>query len=154
MEVDISLDLLSAKLNTEKEILKRELNFHTEDDLKQVGETTLNSISIFQDIITSNIVKNNFEISENEKEILSLNSEYADLVSSLQNDKNKSKEYRNISFLPDQYEEAVVRLFLHFANFKIETLINRFEQQEKKDFSLLQQVEDLKKKKEIYQNTI
>ena len=64
------------------------------------------------------------------------------------------KEFQNISFLPDQYEEAVVRLYLHFANFKIETLINRFEQQEKKDFSLLQQVEDLKKKKEIYQNTI
>ena len=68
--------------------------------------------------------------------------------------KNKSIEYKNISFLPDQYEEAVVRLYLHFANFKIETLINRFEQQENKDFSLLQQVEDLKKKKEIYQNTI
>ena len=154
MEVDIALDLLSAKLNTEKEILKRELNFHTEDDLKQVGETTLNSISIFQDIITSNIVKNNFEISENEKEILSLNIDYAELISTLENDKNKSKEYQNISFLPDQYEEAIVRLYLHFANSKIEILINRFEQQEKKDFSLLQQVEDLKKKKEIYQNTV
>jgi hypothetical protein len=45
-------------------------------------------------------------------------------------------------------------LYLHFADFKIETLINKFEQQEKKDFSLLQQVEDLKKKKEIYQDTI
>jgi hypothetical protein len=72
----------------------------------------------------------------------------------LENDKNKIKEYQNISFLPDQYEEAIARLYLHFANFKIDTLINRFEQQEDKDFSLLQQVEDLKKKKEIYQNTI
>jgi GTP-sensing pleiotropic transcriptional regulator CodY len=96
----------------------------------------------------------NFEISENEKEILSLNNEYAELINTLKNDKNKIKEYLNISFLPEQYEEAVVRLYLHFANFKIETLINKFEQQEKKDFSLLQQVEDLKKKKEIYQNTI
>jgi len=154
LEVDIALDLLSAKLNTEKEILKRELNFQTEEELKQVGETSLNSISIFQDIVTANIVQNNFEISENEKEILSLNSDYAYLISSLESDKNKSKEYQNISFLPDQYDEAVVRLYLYFANFKIETLINRFEQQEKKDFSLLQQVEDLKKKKEIYQNTI
>ena len=80
------------------------------------------------------------------------------MISNIFNDfrenKNKSKEYQNISFLPDQYEEAVVRLYLYFANFKIETLINRFEQQEKKDFTLLQQVEDLKKKKEIYQNTI
>jgi len=154
LEVDIALDLLSAKLNTEKEILKRELDFQTEEEFEQVGETSLNSVSIFQDIVTANIVQNNFEISENEKEILSLNSEYSELISTLENDKNKSKEYKNISFLPDQYEEAVVRLYLHFANFKIETLINRFEQQENKDFSLLQQVEDLKKKKEIYQNTI
>ena len=154
LEVDIALDLLSAKLNTEKEILKRELNFQTEEEFEQVGETSLNSVSIFQDIVTANIVQNNFEISENEKEIISLNSDYANLISSLESDKNKSKEYKNISFLPDQYEEAVVRLYLYFANFKIETLINRFEQQEKKDFSLLQQVEDLKKKKEIYQNTI
>ncbi len=154
LEVDIALDLLSAKLNTEKEILKRELNFQTEEEFEQVGETSLNSVSIFQDIVTANIVQNNFEISENEKEILSLNSDYANLISSLESDKNKSKEYQNISFLSDQYEEAVVRLYLYFANFKIETLINRFEQQEKKDFSLLQQVEDLKKKKEIYQNTI
>ena len=154
LEVDIALDLLSAKLNTEKEILKRELNFQTEEEFEQVGETSLNSVSIFQDIVTANIVQNNFEISENEKEILSLNSDYANLISSLESDKNKSKEYQNISFLQDQYQEAVVRLYLHFANFKIETLINRFEQQEKKDFSLLQQVEDLKKKKEIYQNTI
>jgi len=154
LEVDIALDLLSEKLNTEKEILKRELNFQTKEDFEQVGETSLNSVSIFQDIVTANIVQNNFEISENEKEIISLNSDYANLISSLESDKNKSKEYQNISFLQDQYEEAVVRLYLYFANFKIETLINRFEQQEKKDFSLLQQVEDLKKKKEIYQNTI
>ena len=154
LEVDIALDLLSTKLNTEKEILKRELNFQTEEEFEQVGETSLNSVSIFQDIVTANIVQNNFEISENEKEILSLNSEYSELISALENDKNKSIEYKNISFLPDQYEEAVIRLYLHFANFKIETLINRFEQQENKDFSLLQQVEDLKKKKEIYQNTI
>ena len=154
LEVDIALDFLSEKLSTEKEILKRELSFQTDNDSEQVSKTSLNSVSIFQDIVTSNIVKNNFEMSENEKEILSLNSEYAELITTLENDKNKCKEYQNISFLPDQYEEAVVRLYLHFANFKIDTLIKRFEQQDEKDFSLLQQVEDLKKKKEIYQNTI
>tara|TARA_Y100001980_G_C14508460_1_gene283956 strand:- start:39 stop:1295 length:1257 start_codon:yes stop_codon:yes gene_type:complete len=154
LEVDIALDLLSAKLNTEKEILKRELNFQRVDEFEQVGETSLNSVSIFQDIVTSNIVQNNFEISKEEEEILLLNREYAELISTLENDKNKSKEYQNISFLSDQYEEAIVRLYIHFANFRIETLIDRFEQQEEKDFSLLQQVEDLKKKKEIYQDTI
>ncbi len=154
LEVDIALDLLSSKLNTEKEILKRELNFQTLDEFDQADETTINSVSIFQDIVTSNIVKNNFEISEHEKEILLLNTEYAELISILENDKTKIKEYQNISFLPDQYEEAIARLYLHFANLKINTLIKKFEQQEDKDFSLLQLVEDLKKKKEIYQNTI
>ena len=146
--------MLSKKLSTEKEILKRELNFQTENDVVQVNETSINSISIFQDIVTSNIVKNNFEILEEEKEILSLNNEYASLINSLKKDKNQRKDYLNVSFLPDQYEEAVVRLFLHFANIEIENLIYKFEQEESKDFSLLQQVEDLKKKKEIYQNTI
>ena len=154
LEVDISLDLLSEKLNTEKEILKRELNFQTDNDFEQVSEKSVNSISIFQDIITANIVKNNFEISEEEEEILSLNREYFELINELKKDTNLSNEYLNISFLPEQYDEAVVRLFLHFANLKIENLINRFEKEENKDFTLLQQVEDLKKKKEIYQNTI
>ena len=154
LEVDISLDLLSKKLNTEKEILKRELNFQTDNDFEQVSEKSTNSISIFQDIVTANIVKNNFEILEDEEEILSLNREYFELINKLKKDTNLSKEYLNISFLPEQYDEAVVRLFLHFANLKIENLINRFEKEENKDFTLLQQVEDLKKKKEIYQNTI
>ena len=154
LEVDIALDLLSEKLSTEKEILKRELNFQTENDIEEVSETSLNSVLIFQDIVTSNIVKNNFELLENEKEILSLSNEYSELLNTLKKDKNQSKEYLNISFLEEQYEEAVVRLFLHFANLKIDNLISRFEKEEKKDFTLLQKVEDLKKKKEIYQNTL
>ena len=154
LEVDISLDLLSEKLSTEKEILKRELNFQSDNNFEQVSEKSINSVSIFQDIVTANIVKNNFELLEDEEEILSLNIEYSELINELKKDSNQSKEYLNISFLPEQYDEAVVRLFLHFANLKIENLINRFENAENKDFNLLQQVEDLKKKKEIYQNTI
>ena len=154
LEVDISLDLLSEKLSTEKEILKRELNFQSDNNFEQVSEKSINSVSIFQDIVTANIVKNNFELLADEEEILSLNIEYSELINELKKDSNQSKEYLNISFLPEQYDEAVVRLFLHFANLKIESLINRFENAENKDFNLLQQVEDLKKKKEIYQNTI
>ena len=154
LEVDIALDLLSEKLSTEKEILKRELKFQTVNDVEKVSETSLDSVSIFKDIVTSNIVKNNYEPSEEEKEIMSLNNEYSELINSLKKDKNQSKDYLNVSFLPEQYDEAVVRLFIHFTNIKIQNLINKFEQEESKDFSLLQQVEDLKKKKEIYQNTI
>jgi hypothetical protein len=154
LEVDIALDLLSEKLSTEKEILKRELKFQTVNDVEKVSEASLDSVSIFKDIVTSNIVKNNYEQSEEEKEIISLNNEYSELINSLKKDKNQSKDYLNISFLPEQYDEAVVRLFIHFTNIKIQNLINKFEQEESKDFSLLQQVEDLKKKKEIYQSTI
>jgi len=45
-------------------------------------------------------------------------------------------------------------LYLHFANLKIDELIQEFEESEDKNFQLLQEVEDIKKKKEIYQNTI
>ncbi len=154
LEVDIALDFLSKKLNTEKEILKRELNFQSESDYQEVSETTLDSISIFQDIVTSSIVKNNFEILDNEKEVLILNDDYASLIENLKNNSKQAKEFLNISFLSDEYEEAVARLFLYFADIKIQKLIYKFEQDEEKDFSLLQQVEDLKKKKEIYQNTV
>ena len=154
LEVDIALDFLSKKLNTEKEILKRELNFQSESDYQEVSETTLDSISIFQDIVTSSIVKNNFEILDNEKEVLLLNDDYASQIENLKNNSKQAKEFLNISFLSDEYEEAVTRLFLYFADIKIQKLIYKFEQDEEKDFSLLQQVEDLKKKKEIYQNTV
>ena len=154
LEVDIALDFLSKKLNTEKEILKRELNFQSESDYQEVSETTLDSISIFQDIVTSSIVKNNFEILDNEKEVLLLNDDYASLIENLKNNSKQAKEFLNISFLSDEYEEAVTRLFLYFADIKIQKLIYKFEQDDEKDFSLLQQVEDLKKKKEIYQNTV
>ena len=154
LEVDIALDFLSKKLNTEKEILKRELNFQSESDYQEESEITLDSISIFQDIITSSIVKNNFEILDNEKEVLLLNDDYASLIENLKNNSKQAKEFLNISFLSDEYEEAVTRLFLYFADIKIQKLIYKFEQDDEKDFSLLQQVEDLKKKKEIYQNTV
>ena len=119
----------------------------------------LYNIVYFKKIYPDKISKLNLsedlsELLDNEKEILSLSNDYSELINSLKKDKNQSKDYLNISFLEEQYEEAVVRLFLHFANLKIENLINRFEKEEKKDFTLLQKVEDLKKKKEIYQNTI
>ena len=83
-----------------------------------------------------------------------LNEDYALLIENLKNNTKQAKEFLNISFLSDEYAEAVTRLFLYFADIKIQKLIYKFEQDDEKDFSLLQQVEDLKKKKEIYQNTV
>ena len=65
-----------------------------------------------------------------------------------------ASEFDNVSYTNEQYDEAVIRLFIHFADLKIDNLIDLFEKNNQKDFSVLKQVEDLKKKKEIYQNTI
>ena len=54
---------------------------------------------------------NTFEILDNEKEVLLLNDEYASLIENLKNNNKQAKEFLNISFLPDEYEEALARLF-------------------------------------------
>ena len=46
LEVDVSLDLLSSKLNTAKDILKKELKFQTSDEKEDVTEQSISSISI------------------------------------------------------------------------------------------------------------
>ena len=47
LEVDVSLDLLSSKLNTAKDILKKELKFQTSVEEENVTEQSISSISIF-----------------------------------------------------------------------------------------------------------
>jgi len=160
LEKDLSIEYLGKKLGINKETLNSELSFKDElvttTHYKEESEKTNKHIETFKDIFISSLIKNDFELNEKSKELIEVSSEIDKEVNKIKDNQNSNEleKYQNISFLPDQYEEAVVRLYLYFANFKIETLINRFEQQEKKDFSLLQQVEDLKKKKEIYQNTI
>ena len=51
LEVDVSLDLLSSKLNTAKDILKKELKFQTSDEKEDVTEQSISSVSIFKDLI-------------------------------------------------------------------------------------------------------
>ena len=154
LEVDIALDLLAVKLNIEKEILKRELDFNFVDKKDNSESKITSSISIFKDIVTSQIIRNNFNYSNKEEEVLNCSDEYRIHIESLRNNTSISSEFHNVSYTDDQYEEAINRLFIHFANIKIDNLINLFEKSSDKDFSILQQVEDLKKKKEIYQNTI
>ena len=154
LEIDVSLDLLSSKLNTAKDILKKELRFQTSDKKDDVIEQTISSISIFKDLIIAEMISDGFNTNEEVNQLMELNSDFKKLVESIKNEDTKKEEYLNISYTKDQYSEAVSRLYLHFANIKIDELIYEFEESKDKNFQLLQSVEDIKKKKEIYQNTI
>ena len=154
LEVDVSLDLLSSKLNTAKDILKKELRFQTSYEKEDVTEQTISSISIFKDLIIAEMISNEFGSNEEIEQLMELNSEFKKLVEGIKNENSKKEEYLNISYTKEQYSEAVSRMYLHFANIKIDELIHEFEQAKDKNFQILQEVEDIKKKKEIYQNTI
>ena len=154
LEVDVSLDLLSSKLNTAKDILKKELKFQTSVDEENVTEQSISSISIFKDLIIAEMISNEFSPNEEIDQLIELNSEFKRLVDDIRNKNSKKEDYLNISYTKEQHLEAVSRLYLHFANLKIDELIQEFEESKDKNFQLLQEVEDIKKKKEIYQNTI
>ena len=154
LEVDVSLDLLSSKLNTAKDILKKELKFQTSDEKEDVTEQSISSISIFKDLIIAEMISNEFSPNEEIDQLIELNPEFKKLVDEIKNENSKKEDYLNISYTKEQHLEAVSRLYLHFANLKIDELIQEFEESKDKNFQLLQKVEDIKKKKEIYQNTI
>ena len=154
LEVDVSLDLLSSKLNTAKDILKKELKFQTSVEEENVTEQSISSISIFKDLIIAEMISNEFSPNEEIDQLIELNSEFKRLVDDIKNENSKKEDYLNISYTKEQHLEAVSRLYLHFANLKIDELIQEFEESKDKNFQLLQEVEDIKKKKEIYQNTI
>ena len=154
LEVDVSLDLLSSKLNTAKDILKKELKFQTLDEKEDATKQFISSISIFKDLIIAEMISNKFSPNEEIDQLIGLNSEFKKLVDDIKNKNSKKEDYLNISYTKEQHLEAVSRLYLHFANLKIDELIQEFEESEDKNFQLLQEVEDIKKKKEIYQNTI
>ena len=158
LELDVSFDLLAKKINTSKDILKRELKFQSKNDIYNNKPTTesksTNVHLIFQDIVTADIIKSNFSLNEQVSELLNLSDEFTKTINQLKKDGDRDNQYTNISYTPEQYSESISRLYLHFANLKIETLIEDFESSKNKDFSLLQSVEDIKKKMEIYQSTL
>jgi DNA primase len=158
LEVDVSLDLLSKKINTSKDILKRELNFQSKNqidiDKPSIEPKYTNAHFVFQDIVTAEIVKSNFSFNEQIMEILNLSDEFTRSINELKKDGDKDNQYKNIPYTSEQYSESISRLYLHYANLKIDKLIKEFESSKNKDFSLLQSVEDIKKKIEIYQSTL
>lgn len=158
LEVDVSLDLLSKKINTSKDILKRELNFQSKNqvDIEKPSREPkyTNAHLVFQDIVTADIIKSNFNFDEQVLEILSLSDEFTNSINELKKDGDKGNQYKNISYTSEQYSESISRLYLYYANLKIHKLIEEFESTKNKDFSLLQSVENIKKNIEIYQSTL
>ena len=100
------------------------------------------------------MISNQFNSNQEIDELMELNSDFKKLIDEIKTKNSKKEDYLNISYTKEQYHEAISRLYLHFANIKIDELIYEFEKSEDKNFQLLQEVEDIKKKKEIHQNTI
>ena len=149
---------MAKKINTSKDVLKRELNFQSTNEKNNHNPPTESKSTaahlVFQDIVTADIVKSNFKFDEQILEILNLSDEFTKIINELKKGGDKDSHYKNISYTPEQYSESISRLYLHFASLKIDTLIEEFESSKNKDFSLLQSVEDIKKKIEIYQSTL
>jgi hypothetical protein len=108
----------------------------------------------FQEIFISNLVKNNFENLETYSELVYSNDEFLKMIQNLKkNSQNENSEkYKNISFNSDQLNEAITRLYIHFFEIKIDTLIAQLE--ESNDIKIFTEIETLKKKIENFQNTL
>ena len=158
LEKDLSIEYLGKKLGINKETLVNELSF--KEDLIT---TTINQsenveenkhIETFKDIFISNLIKNKFDLKDNEKELLELNIELNEQIKAIKSnlDSTENDKYNNISFSEEQLEEAIVRLILFYSELKIQDLINQIDLS--KDTSLFPEVEELKKNMEYYQNTL
>jgi len=86
--------------------------------------------------------------------LINLNLEFKTLIDELKANKNNNEfeKYENISYSDSQLKESIARLYIYFSELKIENLIK--EMDESNDLSLLENLEDLKKKIEFYQNTL
>ena len=158
LEKDLSIEYLGKKLGINKETLVNELSF--KEDLIT---TTINQsenieenkhIETFKDIFISSLIRNNFDLKDNEKELLELNTELNEQIKAIKSnlDSSENDKYNNISFSEEQLEEAIVRLILFYSELKIQDLINQIDLS--KDTSLFPEVEELKKNMEYYQNTL
>ncbi len=158
LEKDLSIEYLGKKLGINKETLVNELSFKedlittTINQSKNVEENK--HIETFKDIFISNLIKNKFELKDNEKELLELNIELNEQIKTIKSnlDSIENDKYNNISFSEEQLEEAIVRLILFYSELKIQDLINQIDLS--KDTSLFPEVEELKKNMEYYQNTL
>jgi DNA primase len=154
LEVDVALDYLSLKLNTQKDILKNEISFNPSSEANVINGNKTLAIETFKEIIFSEILKQKDNISDELKELTLINESFSIEVDSIKISKEYKKRLDNVSYSEDQLKESVARLYLYYSELKIRDLIQDFENSSEKDFKIIQKIEDIKKKKEYYLNTI
>ena len=158
LDQDFAIEKLSILINTPKDLLMRELkykqNIENEQNIFESRKNSNNHMESFQEIFISNLVKNNFENLETYSELVYSNDEFLKMIQNLKkNSQNENSEkYKNISFTSDQLNEAITRLYIHFFEIKIDTLIAKLE--ESNDINIFTEIENIKKKIEKFQNTL
>ena len=158
LDQDFAIEKLSILINTPKDLLMKELkykqNIENEQNIFESRKNSNNHMESFQEIFISNLVKNNFENLETYSELVYSNDEFLKMIQNLKkNSQNENSEkYKNISFTSDQLNEAITRLYIHFFEIKIDTLITQLE--ESNDANIFTEIETIKKKIEKFQNTL
>ena len=158
LDQDFAIEKLSILINTPKDLLMKELkykqNIENDQNIFESRKNSNNHMESFQEIFISNLVKNNFENLETYSELVYSNDEFLKMIQNLKkNSQNENSEkYKNISFTSDQLNEAITRLYIHFFEIKIDTLIAQLE--ESNDINIFTEIETIKKKIEKFQNTL
>jgi DNA primase len=158
LDQDFAIEKLSILINTPKDLLMKELkykqNIENEQNIFENRKNSNNHMESFQEIFISNLVKNNFENLETYSELVYSNDEFFKMIENLKKNSynENSEKYKNISFTSDQLNEAITRLYIHFFEIKIDTLIAQLE--ESNDINIFTEIETIKKKIEKFQNTL
>ena len=158
LDQDFAIEKLSILINTPKDLLMKELkykqNIENEQNIFESRKNSNNHMESFQEIFISNLVKNNFENLETYSELVYSNDEFLKMIQNLKKNSQheNSEKYKNISFTSDQLNEAITRLYIHFFEIKIDTLI--FQLEESNDANIFTEIESIKKKIEKFQNTL
>jgi DNA primase len=158
LDQDFAFDILSVKINTPKDLLEKELKH--KKSIPTYGESSSSQnesnkhIEAFQDIFISSLIKNEFEDVSEFEDLLNSSDELFNIIKKLQSGQNKdiSSNFINISFTENQLQEAISRLYIHYFEIKINTLISELEVSN--DTNIFSEIENLKKKIENYQNTL
>ena len=157
LEKDISIGYLSKKIGITKEVLISELNYQKDKEpLSQVENSSsqIKHIETFKDILVAEIIKQDFSVDEDVEFLVNLNSDFRKSVEDLKANRKSDEfdKYENISYSDNQLKESIARLYIYYSDLKINKLIQ--EMDETNDLSMLEDLEDLKKKIEFYQNTL